>query len=31
MEANATLRKKTSLIWDYFTIADDDKFPVYSL
>ena len=26
MEASGTLRKKTSAMWDYFTIAEDDKF-----
>ena len=26
MEARVTTRKKTLLIWDYFTIAEDDKF-----
>ena len=25
MESSVTTRKKTSLIWDYFTIADNDK------
>ena len=26
MEASVSTRKKTLLIWDYFTIAEDDKF-----
>ena len=26
MEANVATRRKTSLMWDYFTINEDDKF-----
>ena len=30
IETRGTSRKKTSPIWDYFTIAEDDKFAKYT-